>query len=81
MIVAPIRALLQRLGPYRESATPIIVRPGQELAADEAARAAEIAPAPPEFALEPDATFAELSSVEQMLGDPSQAEEILDVFI
>jgi len=35
IIVAPIRALLQRLGPYRQSAAPVIVRPGQELAADE----------------------------------------------
>jgi transcription-repair coupling factor (superfamily II helicase) len=35
VIVAPIRALLQRLGPYRESAAPVVVRPGQELAADE----------------------------------------------
>jgi transcription-repair coupling factor (superfamily II helicase) len=35
VIVAPVRALLQRLGPYRDSAEPIVVRPGQELAADE----------------------------------------------
>jgi transcription-repair coupling factor (superfamily II helicase) len=35
VIVAPIRALLQRLGPYRESAAPVSVRPGRELAADE----------------------------------------------
>jgi hypothetical protein len=62
-------------------ADQLLLESAQELAAAEAARAAEIAPAPPEFALEPDATFAELSSVEQMLGDPSQAEEILDVFI
>jgi transcription-repair coupling factor (superfamily II helicase) len=35
IIVAPIRALLQRLGPYRDSAPPIVIRPGQQLAADE----------------------------------------------
>src|SRR5580692_479924 len=35
IIVAPIRALLQRLGLYRESAPPIVIRPGQQLAADE----------------------------------------------
>jgi transcription-repair coupling factor (superfamily II helicase) len=35
IIVAPIRALLQRLGPYRDSAPPVVIRPGQELAADE----------------------------------------------
>jgi transcription-repair coupling factor (superfamily II helicase) len=35
IIVAPIRALLQRLGPYRESAAPVVIRPGQELERDE----------------------------------------------
>jgi transcription-repair coupling factor (superfamily II helicase) len=35
IIVAPVRALLQRLGPYRDSAPPVVVRPGQQLAADE----------------------------------------------
>jgi transcription-repair coupling factor (superfamily II helicase) len=35
IIVAPIRALLQRLGPYRRSAEPVIVRPGQQLEAEE----------------------------------------------
>ena len=35
IIVAPIRALLQRLGPYRDSAPPVVIRPGQQLAADE----------------------------------------------
>ncbi len=34
IIVAPIRALLQRLGPYRQGAAPVVVRPGQELALD-----------------------------------------------
>jgi transcription-repair coupling factor (superfamily II helicase) len=35
VIVAPIRALLQRLGPYEEIASPLVVRKGQEIPADE----------------------------------------------
>jgi transcription-repair coupling factor (superfamily II helicase) len=35
VIVAPIRALLQRLGPTASLARPTIVRPGQELSAEE----------------------------------------------
>ena len=35
VIVAPIRALLQRLGPFRDATAPVLVRPGQELAAEE----------------------------------------------
>jgi transcription-repair coupling factor (superfamily II helicase) len=35
VIVAPIRALLQRLGPSRDHATPVVVRPGQEIQVDE----------------------------------------------
>ncbi len=35
VVVAPIRALLQRLGPYREAAAPLVVRPGEEWPADE----------------------------------------------
>ena len=35
MIVAPIRALLQRLGPSAHDAGPTTVRPGQELSVDE----------------------------------------------
>jgi transcription-repair coupling factor (superfamily II helicase) len=34
VIVAPVRALLQRLGPFDESAAPVVVRPGQEINAD-----------------------------------------------
>jgi transcription-repair coupling factor (superfamily II helicase) len=34
VIVAPIRALLQRLGPFDERAAPVVVRPGQECNAD-----------------------------------------------
>jgi hypothetical protein len=64
-------------------ADQLLLESARELAAAEAARALAAAPAPepPALALEPDATFAELSSVEQMLGDPSQSQEILDVFI
>ncbi|HWE65407.1 MAG TPA: transcription-repair coupling factor, partial [Acidimicrobiales bacterium] len=35
VIVAPIRALLQRLGPYRQQGPPVVVRPGQEIASEE----------------------------------------------
>ncbi len=35
IIVAPIRALLQRLGPYRDATAPVVVRPGQDLAAED----------------------------------------------
>ena len=35
VIVAPIRALLQRLGPFRQHPGPVVVRPGQEISADE----------------------------------------------
>ena len=31
VLVAPVRALLQRLGPYRDLAAPVVVRPGQQL--------------------------------------------------
>jgi transcription-repair coupling factor (superfamily II helicase) len=34
VIVAPIRALLQRLGPTAQAAAPTVVRPGQELSAE-----------------------------------------------
>jgi hypothetical protein len=60
-------------------ADQLLLEAAQELAAA-AAAAAPVAVAA-ELALEPDTTLAELSSVEQMLGDPSQAQEILDVFI
>jgi hypothetical protein len=39
------------------------------------------APTPAQIAFVPDAIPTELSSVEQILGDPSQSQEILDVFI
>jgi hypothetical protein len=61
-------------------ADQLLLETAQELAAAEQERAAA-AHEPAVSALEPDATLAELSSVEQMLGDPSQAQEILDVFI
>jgi transcription-repair coupling factor (superfamily II helicase) len=35
VVVAPIRALLQRLGPYREQAAPVVVRKGDEFPADQ----------------------------------------------
>src|SRR5690242_17354231 len=35
IIVAPVRALVQRLGPHVEDVEPIIVRPGQQLDRDE----------------------------------------------
>jgi len=35
LIVAPIRALLQRLGPYRQQGRPVVVRPRQEVSAEQ----------------------------------------------
>ncbi|MGP0030559.1 MAG: transcription-repair coupling factor [Acidimicrobiales bacterium] len=35
VVVAPVRALLQRLGPYRDHGGPLIVRRGQEIPAEE----------------------------------------------
>jgi hypothetical protein len=57
-------------------ADQLLLQAAQELAAAEQ-QAAQAAQAAPEL----DATLAELCSVEQMLGDQGQPEEILDVFI
>jgi len=60
---------------------PNLVGVADQLLLESAQELAAAAHEPAELALEPDATLAELSSVEQMLGDPSQSQEILDVFI
>jgi hypothetical protein len=64
-------------------ADQLLLESAQELAA--AARALEQSlhelAAPAQSMFEPDAIPTELSSVEQMLGDASQSQEILDVFI
>ncbi len=60
---------------------PNLVGVADQLLLESAQEQAAAALEPAQDAPEPDATLAELSSVEQMLGDPSQPQEILDVFI